>query len=80
MACRSYGLNWVYFCFESNASCDVQTGGYALILFLGDNSLCICVFRGWAQRFMNRSSIEGLLGGFRVYLEQFVARDCLGLL
>ena len=58
----------------------METGGYALILFLGENSIYISVFRGWAGRFMNRSGIERLLGGFRVCLEQFVARDGLGLL
>ena len=55
----------------------METGGYALILFSGENSVCICVFRGWAGRFMNCSGIERLLGGFRVCLEQFVVRDGL---
>ena len=80
VACRSWGLNWVYFCFESSTSCSVETSGYVLILFLRRNSSCICVFRGWAERFMNRLGFEGLLGGLRAYLEQFVARGGLGSL
>ena len=73
MACGSLGL--VYFCFEGSTSCRGEAGSFALILFSGENYICICVLRDRAGKFMNRSGIKRLLGGFRVCLEQFVARD-----
>ena len=55
----------------------MEAGGFALILFSGENYICIWVLRDRAGKFMNRSGVKRLLGGFRVCPEQFVARDGL---